>query len=159
MARHPIANALPYPYPSLPTTPHPTPTPLQTTITTTLNTTDYDTVCVPLTNTKWQERWERLCLRAMDDEEELASQNPETPANRAILEKKEKERAKIDLEADIWRKEGGLKREEVIISRLEETQNLIGIASEWIELDSPDEGIRFDSELVGITLLMIQGRH
>jgi len=95
----------------------------------------------------------------MDDEEELASQNPETPANRAILEKKEKERAKIDLEADIWRKEGGLKREEVIISRLEETQNLIGIASEWIELDSPDEGIRFDSELVGITLLMIQGRH
>lgn len=30
----------------------------------------------------------------------------------------------------------------------EETEHLIGLASDWLELDSPDEGIRFDSELV-----------
>ena len=34
------------------------------------------------------------------------------------------------------------------MSRLEETPNLVGIAAEWLELDSSDEGIRFDSELV-----------
>lgn len=36
------------------------------------------------------------------------------------------------------------------MSRLEESQGVIPLASEWLELDSPDEGIRFDSELVGL---------
>ncbi len=61
---------------------------------------------------------------------------------------RDKERELVDREADLWRKEGGLRREEVNVSRLEETQHLVGIAAEWLELDSPDEGIRFDSELV-----------
>ena len=73
------------------------------------------------------------------DDEELA---PEAQLAR------DQEREKVDREADIWRKEGGLRREEVNVSRLEETPNLVGIAAEWLELDSPDEGIRFDSELV-----------
>lgn len=143
MARQHIAHVLPHPLPALPTQPHPASTPLQNAISSTLNSTDYDSICVPLTNPKWQERWERLCLRAMDEEDESAG-----PESDAMREQKERAREAVDREADIWRKEGGLKREEVVVSRLEETQNLIGIASEWLELDAPDEGIRFDSELV-----------
>ena len=138
MTRHPIALAFPSPYPPLPTSPHPSPSPLQTLISTTLHSSDYDAVCIPLTNGKWQERWEQLCLRPAEDEDA----EPDIQAARDL------EREKIDRQADVWRKEGGLRREEVNVCRLEETQSLVGIAAEWLELDSPDEGIRFDSELV-----------
>lgn len=80
----------------------------------------------------------------MDDEE--------TPAAKGSAEQREREREKVDREADLWRKEGGLLREEVNISRLEESPHLIGMASEWLELDASDEGIRFDSELVSCSL-------
>ena len=61
---------------------------------------------------------------------------------------REVEREKTDREADVWRKEGGLRREELNVSRLEESPGLIAMAADWLELDSDDEGIRFDSELV-----------
>jgi protein arginine N-methyltransferase 5 len=96
---------------------------------------------VPLTNSRWQERWDRLCLRPVEDEEDV---QPD------VLEAREREREKVDREADVWRREGGLGRDEVNVSRLEETQHLIGVAAEWLEMDSPDEGIRFDSELVSV---------
>jgi hypothetical protein len=41
--------------------------------------------------------------------------------------------------------------------RAEETEHLIGLASDWLELDSPDEGIRFDSELVRGPALLAAG--
>lgn len=131
--RHPIALALPHPLPPLPTEPVPSPSPLQRQINTTLSSTDYDAVCVPLTNELWQDRWERLCLRFDEegDAEEVAAA-----------------REKSDRDADQWRKEGGFKREELVVSRLEETPALVAVASDWLEMDSPDEGIRFDSELV-----------
>ncbi|WWC66577.1 uncharacterized protein I206_100480 [Kwoniella pini CBS 10737] len=138
MPRHPIAFSLPSPAPSLPTTPRPDPSPLQQAISNTLSSTDYDLVSLPLTNSLWQDRWERLCLRPVEDEDGL------TPEQ---LEAKDKEREKVDLEADIWRRDGGLKRDEVNVSRLEESQAVITTAAEWLELDSPDEGIRFDSEI------------
>lgn len=138
MPRHPIAFALPSPYPPPPSTPHPAPSPLQSHISNTISSTDFDAVCIPLTNDKWQERWERLCLRPAEDDDT----SPEVQTAR------DKAREKVDREADIWRKEGGFRREEVNVCRLEETQNLIGIAADWLELGSPDEGIRFDSELV-----------
>ncbi|ORY29011.1 PRMT5 arginine-N-methyltransferase-domain-containing protein [Naematelia encephala] len=132
MPRVPIALALPSPLPPLPSQPHPAPSPLQGQIQHTISSTDYDTVCLPLTNKLWQDRWERLCLRPVEDEP-----SPEADA----------EREAVDREADVWRKEGGLRREECNITRLEESQGLVAIASEWLEMDSPDEGIRFDSEL------------
>ena len=58
----------------------------------------------------------------------------------------------VDREADVWRKEGGLRRDEVNVCRLEESQHLVGVAADWLELDSSDEGIRFDSELVSVSL-------
>lgn len=139
MPRLPVAIALQPPYPPLPTTPHPSNSPLETAVTSTLSTTDYDTVCIPLTNQHWQERWERLCLRPVEEELD--------PNSQAALTR-DLAREIVDREADIWRKEGGLRRGELNVSRLEETQGLIAVASEWLELDSSDEGIRFDSELV-----------
>lgn len=141
MPRVPVALALPYPLPPPPTEPLPAPSPLQSAIQLTLQATDYDSVVVPLTNENWQVRWERLCLRPMDDDED-EEVKPE------VLAAREREREVVDREADLWRKEGGLLREECNITRLEEGQRVVAVAADWLELDSPDEGIRFDSELV-----------
>lgn len=138
-ARHQVALALQAPLPPLPTLPHPSPSPLEEQITLTLDKTDYDVVCAPLTNSRWQERWERLCLRPVEEELDSTSQAAMT---------RDLEREVVDREADIWRKDGGLRRSELNVSRLEETEKLIAVASEWLEMDSSDEGIRFDSELV-----------
>ncbi|ADV21175.1 protein arginine N-methyltransferase 5 [Cryptococcus gattii E566] len=137
MPRHNVALYLPHPLPSLPIEPPPTPSPLQQVIASTLSTTDYDHVSLPLTNAAWQARWEKLCLRPIE-EEGLSEEE---------LERRAIEERKVDQEADVWRRDGGLKRSEVVVSRLEESQGVIPLASEWLELDSPDEGIRFDSEL------------
>lgn len=139
MPRLPVAIALQPPLPPLPTAPYPAPSPLDTHISTTLSSTDYDTACVPLTNPRWQERWERLCLRPVEEELDPTSQAAMT---------RDLEREVVDREADVWRKEGGLRRNELNVSRLEETRGLIAVAAEWLEMDSSDEGIRFDSELV-----------
>lgn len=144
MPRVPIAFALPDPLPPSPSTPHPSPSPLQNQITSTLTSTDYDLVAVPLANERWRARWEKLCLRP--NEEDLDPASPEALA-------RDQARERIDREADMWRKDGGLKRDEVNVTRLEEGPNMIAVASEWLELDSCDEGIRFDSELVRLTLL------
>lgn len=34
--------------------------------------------------------------------------------------------------------------------------NTIGMVSEWLELDSPDDGVRYDAEIVGIPDPMVQ---
>jgi hypothetical protein len=41
----------------------------------------------------------------------------------------------------------------------EETRFLIALASEWLELDSPVEGIRFDSEIVRNSSLPVRSCH
>lgn len=94
---------------------------------------------MPLTNSSWQERWERLCLRPL--EEDIDPDSAEAIA-------RDEAREVLDREADVWRKEGGLKRGEMNVTRLEETQYMVALAADWLELDSADEGIRFDSELV-----------
>ena len=142
MPRVPVALALPFPLPPAPTEPLPTPSPLQNAIQHTVQSTDYDAVVIPLTNEHWQNRWDRLCLRPMDDEGDEELQKPEA------IESREREREIVDREADLWRKDGGLLREECNITRLVDGQRIVACAAEWLELDSPDEGIRFDAELV-----------
>ncbi|KAJ9115298.1 hypothetical protein QFC20_001166 [Naganishia adeliensis] len=104
---------------------------------------DYDLVCVPLANDLWRERWERLCLRAPDDDEDSAGQDG------SAKDWVERERARFETakEAEAWRSNASFKRSELNITRLEETERTIALASTWLELDSEDEGIRFDSEL------------
>ncbi|PWZ01107.1 PRMT5-domain-containing protein [Testicularia cyperi] len=50
-------------------------------------------------------------------------------------------------EAEEWRKAPSFKRAEVNLTKLEETEGVVALASSWIELDSPDEGVRLDSEI------------
>ncbi|TYJ57617.1 hypothetical protein B9479_001699 [Cryptococcus floricola] len=144
MPRHNVALHLPAPLPAPPIDPRPSPSPLQQVVQSTLQTTDYDLVSLPLSNQKWQDRWEKLCLHPVFDEDAISQ---------AELDKLEQERRVVDREADLWRRDGGLKREEVNISRIEEVGGVgsegrvLAVASEWLEMDSADEGIRFDSEL------------
>ncbi|KAJ9098885.1 hypothetical protein QFC19_006223 [Naganishia cerealis] len=108
---------------------------------------DYDLVCVPLANDLWRERWERLCLRAPDDEaDEEGEAGAGTSGTKEWVDR-ERTRFETAREAEAWRNNGGFKRSELNITRLEETERTIALASSWLELDSEDEGIRFDSEL------------
>jgi protein arginine N-methyltransferase 5 len=87
---------------------------------------DYDAICVPLTNDLWRERWERLCLRPVDDEvdfEEAYQGRNKNSATREWLER-EKRKRDTEKEAEIWRCYGGFKRTELNITRLGESNPL-----------------------------------
>ena len=81
---------------------------------------DYDAICVPLTNDLWRERWERLCLRPVDDEGEYEETHQGRSKNSATREWLERERRKreTEKEAELWRSYGGFKRTELNITRL-----------------------------------------
>ncbi|WOO84808.1 Protein arginine N-methyltransferase 5 [Vanrija pseudolonga] len=143
--RLPIA-VVPRDIPKLPTKPHPAPSPLQAAIGEVISETDYDVVCLPLANDRWRERWDRLCLRPVDEEEDAMLDAYSSADSQAATERSQA-RADVDREADLWRREPSLRRDECNITRLEESQAVIALASDWLELDAPDEGIRFDSEL------------
>ncbi|UZJ53777.1 hypothetical protein CBS101457_003097 [Exobasidium rhododendri] len=74
-------------------------------------------------------------------------------SSRGILAVKQGEKSNLtklaDLtrEAEEWRQTPIFHRGEVNISKYEETEGIIGVISPWLELDSADEGIRFDSEI------------
>ncbi|BGP06595.1 hypothetical protein JCM10049v2_002419 [Rhodotorula toruloides] len=101
--------------------------------------TEYDLVAVPLTNGNWQERWERMCtITASATEADLGALAGTVPTAQ-----EERQR----WEAEFWRSGGGFLRNEVNITRSEEAGSLVAFGSDWLELDSPVEGIRFDAEL------------
>ncbi|KAK0562704.1 hypothetical protein OC844_002559 [Tilletia horrida] len=50
-------------------------------------------------------------------------------------------------EAEEWRRAPAFKRAEVNLTRLDDTSGMIALASQWLDLDSPDEGVRLDAEL------------
>ncbi|KAG9091882.1 methyltransferase protein [Ceratobasidium sp. 370] len=51
------------------------------------------------------------------------------------------------MEAELWRAGGGFQRKELNIVRNDQAEYVIGFASDWLELDSLEEGVRFDSEI------------
>jgi len=107
----------------------------------------YDTVCIPLTNEKWQARWKEMCL------------SPEDEAMKNVG---------VERASEAWRSNPGFLREEVNVSRLgactepskctfplmsvvgttDEAENTIVMLSDWLELDSQDEWVRCDAETV-----------
>ncbi|KAG8885281.1 methyltransferase protein [Tulasnella sp. 331] len=95
----------------------------------------YDGVCLAITNDEWRKRWARLCLSLSGEKLDTAASTPE--------EVKQQQTA-----AELWRAgDSGFRRDEVNLTKLEEAESVIGLASEWLELDSPDEWVRLDSEL------------
>ena len=105
----------------------------------------YDTVCIPLTNEKWRARWKKMCLSPEDEAEKDDS------AERV---------------SEAWRSNPVFLREEVNVTRLgtcgepsrytfvliseraDEAENTIVMLSDWLELDSQDEWVRYDVETV-----------
>jgi type II protein arginine methyltransferase len=107
----------------------------------------YDFICIPLTTPKWRERWRNMCIvpsASTDGTEETAT---------------------IEQQAEAWRKAPSFLLEEVTISRLgkrdlngscsmlinnvtDEAIPILVMASEWLQLDSTDDWVRHDSEIV-----------
>ncbi|CAD6907247.1 unnamed protein product [Tilletia controversa] len=50
-------------------------------------------------------------------------------------------------EAEEWRRAPAFRRGEVNMTRLDDTSGMIALASQWLDLDNPDEGVRLDAEL------------
>ncbi len=111
----------------------------------------YDIIAIELANERWKERWERLCLDAGDAD----MMTPEDHFGGLI---RSSSRSGLNLgpsipgpsalhEAEEWRSAPHFNRAEVNISKVEESEGVLGIVSQWIELDALDEGVRLDSEI------------
>ena len=114
----------------------------------------YELIAMDLTNQRWKERWERLCLdgSAMEASDSLHADGeglvrsssrpggfPSGPIN---------QQAQTFKEAEEWRRAPSFHRAEVNISKVEESEGVVAFLSSWIELDALDEGVRLDSEIV-----------
>ncbi|SCV71268.1 BQ2448_2856 [Microbotryum intermedium] len=108
--------------------------------------TEYDLVALPLTNRNWQERWESMCV-SMTSQSQFDLQEHAGPAKSQSQQHAQAHAQGMAFEAESWRGGGAFHRNQVNVTRSEETGSLIAFASDWLELDSPDEGLRFDSEL------------
>ncbi|KII89931.1 hypothetical protein PLICRDRAFT_40111 [Plicaturopsis crispa FD-325 SS-3] len=89
---------------------------------------NYDAICLPLTNDNWKRRWREMCiLPAGEDRDD----------NIAAAEQR----------AEDWRSKPAFLLEEVNVTRLDETQRVMGVISEWLELDATDDWVRHDAEI------------
>jgi len=108
--------------------------PLNSLIKSTLNNLgEYDALALPLTNPTWRARWDSLCI----DQSSIGQQAP--PASPSSDNNAE--------EAEVWRRAGYFLSSELNFHNTIEVTKCICFASEWLELDAPAEGIRFDCEL------------
>lgn len=80
--------------------------------------TEYDLVCIPLTNRNWQERWDRMCT--ISSSGTMADLNMKTSSDSARNLGEDQTRR----EAEAWRAGGGFGRGEVNITRSGESTNL-----------------------------------
>ncbi|KAI6096493.1 PRMT5-domain-containing protein [Pisolithus croceorrhizus] len=89
----------------------------------------YQAICLPLTTSKWQERWKNMCIMP----------SIEDAGNEAVIA--------ADKEAEAWRKSPSFLLDEVTITRLDEAEFVLAMASEWLRLDSDDDWVRHDSAI------------
>src|SRR5258708_437021 len=113
----------------------------------------YGSICIPITNDIWKKRWKEMCL--------IEHGTSSSECKRDV---------ELQWAAENWRAgySGSFHLNEVNITRLglwqchqvqsgisdlgvsviEEAEGTIGMAADWLELDSPDAWVRYDSELV-----------
>ncbi|CAE7123581.1 unnamed protein product [Rhizoctonia solani] len=118
---------------------------------------NYDSVSLFLTNERWKTRWQKMCLSgpqtppnrsdSLQGQRSPARIKLENTASGLFRVPSDQKDAEIEMEAELWRAGGGFKREEVNIMRNDQAEHVIGFASEWLELDSQIEGVRYDSEI------------
>ncbi|KAG8908002.1 methyltransferase protein [Tulasnella sp. 403] len=87
---------------------------------------EYSGIALEVTNKEWQTRWNSL----HPDSEESANENE-----------------RRGRQVELWRLSDTFRKEEVNVTKLEEADGIIGLASEWLQLDSPNEEVRQDAEL------------
>ncbi|POW08915.1 hypothetical protein PSTT_07163 [Puccinia striiformis] len=111
--------------------------PLNSLIKTSLNNLgEYDALALPLTNPTWKARWESFCV-----DQTPAPHHPPQPNvdSQPALDNSH--------DAEFWRRAGYFLSSELNFHNTIEVTKCICFASEWLELDAPSEGIRFDCEL------------
>jgi type II protein arginine methyltransferase len=112
---------------------------------------EYDTVCVPLTNVKWRDRWRDMCIITSEHHNETVETT--------------------ERHAETWRANPAFELGEVTMTRLgicpllherlvastdtetrgsEEADGVIVMISDWLELDASDSWVRHDSEIVRV---------
>ncbi|KAG8679037.1 methyltransferase protein, partial [Ceratobasidium sp. 394] len=120
-------------------------------------TASYDSVALYITNDRWKDRWQKMCLSqpGAGSSSSDASQD-QKPISRVKVQNTESGNLKIVsgpkdaeslMEAELWRTAGGFQREELNVVRNDQAEYVIGFASDWLELGSLEEGVRFDSEI------------
>ncbi|KDN44206.1 hypothetical protein RSAG8_05679, partial [Rhizoctonia solani AG-8 WAC10335] len=118
---------------------------------------NYDSVSLFLVNERWKTRWQKMCLSgpqtppnrpdSLQGQRSPARIKLENTASGQFRVPSDQKDAEIEMEAELWRAGGGFKREEVSIMRNDQAEHVIGFVSDWLELDSQIEGVRYDSEI------------
>ncbi|CAE6461671.1 unnamed protein product [Rhizoctonia solani] len=118
---------------------------------------NYDSISLFLTNERWKTRWQKMCLSGpqtppnrlgtLQGQRSPARIKLENTASGQFRAPSDQKDAEIEMEAELWRAGGGFQREEVNIMRNDQAEHVIGFVSEWLELDSQIEGVRYDSEI------------
>ncbi|CEL55507.1 protein arginine N-methyltransferase 5 [Rhizoctonia solani AG-1 IB] len=118
---------------------------------------DYDSISIPLTNELWKTRWQKMCLSgpqtppnrsdSLQGQRSPARIKLENTASGLFKVPSHQKDAEIEMEAELWRAGGGFQRNEVNIVRNDQAEHVIGFVSDWLELDSQIEGVRYDSEM------------
>ncbi|KAF8269557.1 PRMT5 arginine-N-methyltransferase-domain-containing protein [Lactarius quietus] len=90
----------------------------------------YDAVCIPLTTSRWRDRWREMCTTSSEPDGERGERND-----------------RVEQRAEAWRANPVFEVGEVTITGLEEAEGVIVMISDWLELDAMDNWVRHDSDI------------
>ncbi|KAL1673674.1 PRMT5 arginine-N-methyltransferase-domain-containing protein [Schizophyllum commune] len=94
----------------------------------------YDVLCLPLTTDRWKKRWTETCISSLGEDESSGDRDRE-------------QRLADEKRAEDWRSQPSFKLDEVTMTRLDEAQGVVVVASEWLELDAADDWVRHDAAI------------
>lgn len=103
----------------------------------------YDGIAIEMANARWHERWDHLCLRP----DSAGMPLPHSTSRLLLANVPEDVDVRVQREAEAWRAHPHFLRSELNILSRHESTHVTAIVSQWLELDSEDEGVRFDAEL------------
>jgi len=110
----------------------------------------YDTVCIPLTNEKWWARWKKMCLSPEDEAEkdDSAERISEAWRSNPVFLREEVNVTRLGVSVCVLKTWNAPMYSYPPLERVDEAENTIVVLSDWLELDSQDEWVRCDAEIV-----------
>ncbi|VDB88421.1 unnamed protein product [Peniophora sp. CBMAI 1063] len=111
----------------------------------------FDYLCVPLTTDAWRDRWRAMCVlpaasHVPDSAGEVNEKDGDGDARMSVGPEGAKMRA-AEARAEAWRAAPAFEAGEVTLVHLEEAQYVVGLVSDWLELDATDSWVRHDAEI------------